>query len=466
MKTITRREFIKTAAAAMPVAAVGGPLFAAEKSAKRPNIVFMFCDDLRYDCIGANGNDIIHTPHIDSLAARGVSFDKAFVNTAICVTSRANIMTGQYAARSGLRHGGRVTASDQLTMTYHGILRSNGYQVGYVGKYHAGRPPKDFFDYNRAFPGQGKYKSEGKKHLTARIGDQALEALEQFSKNRAKPFMLTVGFKAPHVQDGSKPPFYLYDEKLTGHLYQDVVMPPPALDEPEFFQSQPTFIRDPKNLNRKRWEWRLKDPAQYQSSVKGYYRLVSGVDVVVGRVIERLEQLGLSDNTILVFSSDHGVYLGDRGLAGKWLPHEPVIHIPLVVFDPRLPIKQRGTRRTEMALTIDMAPTFLHWAGIHKPYRMQGESLSPIIFGERPAAWRTEFFYDHQYRPEIIPASEVVRTEKWKYIRYVGREPLVEELYNLVKDPLEAKNLATHHEFSEQLKLMRKKWADWRERVK
>ena len=433
-----------------------------------PNIVFMFCDDLRYDCIGANGNEIIHTPNIDSLAAKGVSFDKAFVTTAICVTSRANIMTGQYAARSGWRHGrvgGSLTPA-KLAMTYHGILKSNGYQVGYVGKYHVGSPPKDFFDYNGAFGGQGRYLISPSNHLTAHLGDQAMEALDQFSKNKGQPFVLSVGFKAPHVQDGNKPPFYPYDEKRTGHLYRDVIIPPAPLSEPEFFNAQPAFIRDSKNLNRLRWTWRLQDPKQYQRSVKGYYRCVSGVDLVVGRVIEKLEQLDLSDNTIVVFSSEHGVYLGQRGLAGKWMAHEPSIHIPLVVFDPRLPTKQRGTRRNEMALTIDLAPTFLDWAGIDKARRMQGESLAPIVRGKTPSDWRTEFFYDHYYIPDRIPPSEAVRTEEWKYIRYVQSQPLTEEMYNLANDPLEAKNLAGDPEFSEQLAVMRRKWAQWRERVK
>ena len=317
MRRLTRRRFIGKVAS-VSIALAANPLLAAQKPTARPNIVFMFCDDIRYDCIGANGNKIIHTPNIDSLAEMGVSFDKSFVTTAICVTSRACIMTGQYAARSGFRHGKKGPTLDQLrSTTYHGILKSSGYQIGYVGKYHVGSPPKNFFDYSGAFAGQGRYEQYGKKHLTMQIGDQALDALEQFSNNRDKPFMLTVGFKSPHVQDGSKPPFYPYDENLTGHLYKDVRIPPPALAEPEFFQSQPVFIRDPKNLNRQRWEWRLKNAEQYQRSVKGYYRLVSGVDIVIGRVVKRLRQLGLSDNTIIVFSSDHGVYLGDRGLVGR-----------------------------------------------------------------------------------------------------------------------------------------------------
>jgi len=437
------------------------------QAADRPNIVFMFCDDLRYDCVGANGNKIIHTPHIDKLAGEGVSFDNVFVTTAICVTSRASIMTGQYAARSNLRMSNtRGTLSpEKLAMTYHGIMKQAGYQIGYVGKYHVGNPPKNFFDVNGAYAGQGSYMSKKRGHLTAYIGDCAEKALEDFAKSE-KPFILTLGFKAPHVQDGKKPPFYPYDKQRTGHLYNDVTIPPAPLSDPEFFETQPDFIRNPKNLNRLRWTWRLKDPQQYQRSVKGYYRCVSGVDLVVGRVVKKLKDLGIDKKTIVVFSSEHGVYLGQRGLAGKWLAHEPSIRIPLIVYDPRLPAAQRGTRRKQMALTIDFAPTFLDFAGIPKGPRMQGESLVEILNGKPPANWRTEFFYDHYYKPGIIPSSEAVRTEEWKYIRYVHMKPVFEELYHLKEDPLEAKNLAKDPNYASKLEEFRKKWAEWRERAK
>ena len=438
-------------------------------AADRPNIVFMFCDDLRYDCLGCNGNAIIQTPNIDSLAARGVSFDNVFVTTAICVTSRANLMTGQYAARTGWRFGsmrGKSLTPQQLAVTYPGILREHGYQIGYVGKYHLGAPPDNFFDFNGAYEGQGFYLNPDlPEHLTAHMGTQAEAALTQFAENREQPFLLTVGFKGPHVQDGETPPFYPFDEKRTGHLYNDVVIPPPPLSDEAFFQAQPEFIRSSANLNRKRWEWRLGTPELYQQSVKGYYRVVSGVDLVVGRITEKLRDLGLSENTVVIFSSEHGVYLGQRGLAGKWLAHEPSIRIPLIVADPRLPA-QGGSRRQQMALTIDMAPTLLEIAGITKANRMQGVSLLPIVRGESPDDWRTEFFYDHLFRPDLIPSSEAVRTERWKYIRYVNREPLFEELYDLDNDPLEARNLATEASSQRQLAIMRDKWSRWRERVR
>ena len=451
----------------LSVLAIGALFAGAAAAADRPNIVFMFCDDLRYDCVGANGNKIIHTPNIDALAADGVSFDNAFVTTAICETSRSNIMTGQYAARSGWRMGKirGALSPEKLAMTYHGIMKKAGYQVGYVGKYHVGKPPKNFFDINGAYAGQGKYKDKKRDHLTAYIGGRAEAALEKFTESE-KPFVLTLGFKSPHVQDGSKPPFYPYDEKRTGHLYKDVTIPPAPLSDPEFFETQPDFIKNPKNLNRLRWTWRLKDPKQYQRSVKGYYRCVSGVDLVVGRIVRKLKELGIDKKTILVFSSEHGVYLGQRGLAGKWLAHEPSIRIPLIVYDPRLPADQRGTRRQQMALTIDFAPTFLAMAGLPKGDRMQGESLVEVIQGKSPQNWRTEFFYDHYFAANRIPPSEAVRTTEWKYIRYVQTKPVFEEMYHLKEDPLEARNLAKDPAYAGKLVELRKKWAEWRQRAK
>jgi len=171
----------------------------------------------------------------------------------------------------------------------------------------------------------------------------------------------------------------------------------------------------------------------YQHSVKSYYRLVSGVDRVVGRIVARLKQKGLTDNTIILYTGDHGFYLGERGFAGKWYPHEVSIRVPLVVYDPRLPAAERGTRRDQTVLTIDLAPTF---------------------------------FYEHLFKHRTIPCSEAVRDSRYKYIRYVESDPLCEELYDLEKDPDEAHNLANDPAHAATLERMREKWTAWHERAK
>ncbi len=436
---------------ALAILAVHGMGALAALGAERPNIVFFFCDDLRSDALGYMGHPFAHTPHLDGLSARGVTFHQAFATTAICITSRANVLTGQYAAKTGLRHGDlrkRALTREELDQTYLVPLAAAGYRMGYVGKWHCGEVPKGIFDYNAAFDGQGQFlKPDGSgTHLTRQIGDHAIEMIRE---DDGRPFFLCVGFKAPHVQDSGKPSIYPFDRELTGHLYRDTPIPRPALDSPSFFSGQPDFIK--RSLNRQRWEQRFSSRTRYETSVRGYFRLVSGVDHAVGRVLAALKDTGKDRETVIVFASDHGVYLGARGLAGKWLPHEPSIRIPLVVYDPRSPVSSRGSRDA-MVLTIDLAPTFLDLAGVPVPDAMQGRSLVPLLEGSEVAGWRTSFFYEHHFAPHMIPATEAVRTERWKYIRYLNSDPLHEELYDLQSDPLEERNLigSADYEFIHQ----------------
>jgi arylsulfatase A-like enzyme len=246
-------------------------------------------------------------------------------------------------------------------------------------------------------------------------------------------------------------------------MYQDAAIPPAPLSDPEFFASLPEFLKDSEN--RRRWELRFATPEMYQHSVKSYYRLISGVDRVVGRLVDKLKEEGLLDNTVILYTGDNGFYLGERGLAGKWYPHEVSIRVPLVVYDPRLPAAERGTRRDQPVLSIDLAPTMLEMAGVAAPVEMQGCSLVPLIEGADPE-WRAEFFYEHLFKHPRIPCSEAVRDPHYKYTRFVDVEPPYEELYDLENDPHEAHNLAGDPAHAETLRRMRAKWAEWRERVK
>ncbi|MFZ5828682.1 MAG: C45 family autoproteolytic acyltransferase/hydrolase [Planctomycetota bacterium] len=432
-----------------------------EATATRPNIIFLLTDEHRFDMLGAMGHKILQTPNLDRLASEGVLFNNCFVTTSICMTSRASILSGQYAARHGIWDFQTQFTPAQLADTYPGQLKQAGYWQGFIGKWGVGDPPTGLFDYDRGFPGQGTYepkKGENRPHLTIQMGDQALEFLDAVPQDR--PFCLSVSFKAPHVQDGDKRQF-IYEPDLKD-LYADVTIPPPPLDDPAFFEALPAFFKTSEN--RARWELRFT-PAKYQEMVKGYYRLISGVDRVVGRVRERLRERGLDQNTIIIFSGDNGFYLGERGLAGKWYGHEASIRVPLMVFDPSLPAARRGARADEVVLNIDIAPTILDYAGIQTPSRMQGKSLVPLVEGKR-VPWRTEFFYEHLFDHPKIPKSEGVRTPEWKYLRYVGTEPLYEELYDLTRDPQEAHNLAADPAYAATLDELRGKWAEWRKKAK
>ena len=197
--------------------------------------------------------------------------------------------------------------------------------------------------------------------------------------------------------------------------------------------------------------------------MKSYYRLITEVDAVVGRIREQLRAVHADDNTVIVYTGDNGFYLSEHGLAGKWFMHEESIRTPLVVYDPRLPGALRGKRRDEMTLNIDIAPTLLSLAGAPAP-QMQGRDLVPLLHGA-PAGWRTEWFYEHLYDFDWIPKTEGVRTESAKYTRYINTEPLFEEFFDLTSDPLEERNLAHEGVDEEQLSAMRNRWRIWREAV-
>lgn len=435
----------------------------------RPNILLIFVDDLDHRPFGFMGDPIIQTPNIDRLAEQGVVFRNAFATTATCVTSRGNLMTGRYAARTGIY----FDQFDELTprqaaMSYPAQLRQAGYHTGYVGKWHLGPYREGMFDDDQTYPGQGQfwseeYPPERGPHLTDRLGNQAVEMIHRTPAD--KPFAVTVGFKAPHVQDGFHPVEPYPASPATAVLYERDEMPVPPLSESEFFEAQPEFLQE--SLNRVRWEYRLGPPESlnFQRSMRRYYRMVTGVDRQLGKMMEALQETGRLENTIVVFTSDHGMYLGDRGFAGKWMGHDTSIRIPLIVHDLRLPASEQDAERDPMALMIDLHPTFLDWADVSPSDGVQGESLAPIVAGDTPDDWRSEFFYEHHSFADRIPRSEGIRTERYKYLRYLDSDPLFEALYDLEADPEEQNNLADDPEHTERLEEMRAKWEQWREEV-
>ncbi|OHB66100.1 MAG: hypothetical protein A2V70_06915 [Planctomycetes bacterium RBG_13_63_9] len=436
----------------------------------RPNIVFLLTDDQRWDTLGCMGNPIIRTPNVDRLAEGGIVFDNCFVTTSICMTNRACIFTGQYAARHGVISFQTDFTEAQLQQTYPGQLKQAGYYLGFIGKWGVGQPPKGLFDYDKGWPGQNEYFHQigpRRRHLTGMMSDQAMEFLDGLPADR--PFCLSISFKAPHVQD-NHPRQFLYDPELES-LYADVTIPPPAPEAAAVFDALPEFLKTSEN--RVRWDRRFSTPEQYQEMVKGYYRLISGVDGVVGRIVDKLRRLKLDQNTIIIYTGDNGFYLGERGFAGKWYPHEVSIRVPLIVYDPRLPADRRGKRCDQMVLSIDLAPTVLAMAGVKIPDRMQGRSLVPLVQGEQPP-WRTEFFYEHLFRHPRIPCSEGVRDGQFKYIRFIDpsidtlidTDPIYEELYDLAADPHEAHNLADQAEHAATLQRMRDQWKTLRQEAK
>lgn len=438
-----------------------GPTLSA---AEQPNIVFILTDDQRWDTLGCMGNPRVHTPHLDRLAEDGVLFANMFCTTSICPVSRASFILGQYGRRHGIEGFRTPLTDEQFAQTIHGRLRERGYRTGFVGKWGLGGDlPAEKFDDWKGFPGQGRYYPKGKvgqpgEHITARMGDQALEFLDGCTADR--PFVLQVSTKAAHCQDGADWQFQ-YDVKYE-NLFRDITIPRPETATEEHFRALPEFLQTSEG--RRRWKVRFATPEMHQKSVKDYYRLVAGIDEQVGRIVAKLRDKGLLQNTVLIFSSDHGFFLGEHGLAGKWFMHEESIRMPLLVYDPRLPESRRGQRLDEMVLNIDVAPTVLDMAGIEAPEEMQGRSLVPLLEGKDPD-WRDEFFYEHTFDHPRIPKSEGVRTGRWKYVRYTSVEPPYEALFDLKTDPHEERNLADDPEHADKLADMRQRWRAWRRRV-
>jgi len=226
------------------------------------------------------------------------------------------------------------------------------------------------------------------------------------------------------------------------------------LNDPEIFNSQPDFLKT--TINRERFFWRWNTDEKYRTNMRAYLRMVSGIDNAIGRFLKALEEQGLAENTIIVYSADNGYHMGNRGFAGKWSHYEESLRVPLIIHDPRVAKKQRGQVTDALALNLDLPATFLDWAGVDVPKRYQGHSLKPVVEKGKPSDWRTETFHEHFAVRNRIPAFEGLRNENFKYVRYFDHGNY-EFLHDLKKDPDELKNLAGNPKYAKVLKEMRER---------
>lgn len=425
-----------------------------------PNIVFFFADDQTTSTIGCYGNPVVQTPTLDSLAERGVRFDNMFVSHSICWVSRKTILTGLYGRSLGTPEKPDAARPDVAEELYSDVLRGAGYRTGYFGKWHAKMPkgfrPADHFDEFEAIGRNPFYKKmpDGSlRHETELIVDRGID----FVKNQpeGKPFALNLWFNACHAEDGDRRPGigHFAWPRAVDDLYEDLEIYPPRLNDPAIFDALPDFLRT--TITRERFFWRWNSPDKYQRNMRAYFRMVSGIDGAIARFVETLEEAGLADNTIIVYSADNGYHMGNRGLAGKWSHFEESIRVPLIVYDPRLPEDQRGRVTDAMALNVDLPSTFLDWAGVEIPDGYQGASLRPVIESDTPDDWRTETFHEHFAVRNRIPAFEGLRGEKFKYVRYFDHDH--EFLHDLEEDPDELVNLADDPEYADTLEAMRER---------
>ena len=490
MPAISRRRFLGTSVAALATAQLAR---AQENVAQRPNILFLLTDDQRWNALGCMGNAVVQTPNLDALARDGVLFTNAFVTTPICCVSRASILTGQYARRHGVQDFRRDIELESQDETYPALLRANGYCTGFMGKWGvaaAGDPiarAAQTFDFWAGDSGQSNYwherncpfvtsdgfstkaanlctcqppgvaKRPGPEAMTDRVHQETdiiPAKMDAFLRGRdaTKPFCMSISFKSCHEE-------WEWFSDATKDLYVDTNMPVPEDATQRAVDALPEFLK--KSLGSERAAKFIAEPEQLQTILRQYYRQITGMDLAVGKIRALLESQGLASNTVIIFTSDNGYCFGDHGISGKWLGYDPSVRVPTMVFDPRLPQERRGTRVDEMVLNIDYAPTMLALAGISAPKRMQGVDIGPLVRGES-VPWRDAWFFEHLYRHGgAIEPSEGVRTTRWKYLRYFNRSPVVEELYDLSVDPVEAKNLANDPAYVETLSEMRTRWQEY-----
>ena len=454
MTTYTRRDLLAMlASTAAARAAAGRP---------QPNIIYMMADDHASHAISAYGSVINRTPNIDRIAKGGVRLDNCFCTNSICTPSRAAILTGQYSNRNGV-----YTLNDRLDPARNHVakeLQRGGYQTAMIGKWHLASDPTGF-DYWNILPGQGVYNDptfikmgESKKYTgycTDLIGDFTLDWIKQ--RDPKKPFFAMCHHKAPHRPWEPGPKYK--------DLFNGQTIPEPA-NLYDHYEGRAKSVADVKmrvgeNMTKTDLKQDLPTDLKgdalrkwaYQFYIKDYLRCIQSVDDNVGRVLDFLDAENLASNTIVIYTSDQGFYLGDHGWFDKRLMYEEALRMPFVMRYPGA-IKPGSVNR-DITLNVDFAPMFLDYAGQKTPSEMQGTSFRANLEGHTPKNWRKAMYYRywmHNDNDHHVPGHYGIRTDRWKLIYYYGKPlnmtgahpPDTEaawELYDLRTDPHEMKNL-------------------------
>lgn len=456
-----------------------------QKTEQKPNIIFIMSDDHAFQAISAYGSELIKTPNIDRIGNEGVRFDDCFVTNSLCSPSRAVILSGQYNFRIGARDNSFSMRIDSGIVTFPMLLQKAGYQTAIVGKWHLLNIPEGF-NYYSILNEQGQYynpnfitngdTAQVHGYTTNIIMDKALNWLSSM-RDKDKPFCLMVHNKAPHrnwipdttdlheFSEDLPLPSTLYDDysgrgkaaheqmmeignnlHLGSDLKVDASAKGPRGNWPvgEFSRmdtaQRNTLIRfyanedarvDTSKMTRKEYvAWK------YQRYIKDYLRCIRSVDRNVGRLLSYLKESGLLDNTLIVYTSDQGFYLGEHGWFDKRFMYEQSLRTPLLIRYPAL-IKQ-GTVSKTMALNLDFAPTFLDLADVSKPGYMQGTSLVPLFKGDTPNDWRKAIYYHYYEYPgwHAVKRHYGIRTQRYKLIHFYYDIDQW-ELYDLKTDPNE-----------------------------
>lgn len=454
------------------------------KSTDPPNIVFIMTDQQRADTIAALGYDYMHTPHLDSLVNEGVSFTRAFCPASTCVPSRAAIFTGIYGHNTGCYtfH----PWAHQRTLVHE--FNDAGYWCVNIGKMHytprdapggfhervvVENPTNTLVESGQSDDDWGKYLSfHGEKrpnhrqktdpdwdkkfqcvpwHLDEKLhsdvftGDSAVSWIRSYANDK-QPFFLEVGFPGPH--EPWDPP-----ARLLEHYKDDSGPLPPSLKE-DLSKKPPQHRAHQEFMANAPGEAKIQMQDATEADVtrmrQHYFANISLVDEQVGKILEALEARGLRENTILVFTSDHGEMLGEHGMAYKWLLYDSIVQVPLIIVDPR-DTSRRGVRSEDLVSLIDLAPTFLEYAGVSVPTRMEGMSLVPAVRGE--PGLKREYVYAENN------TMLMCRSAQKKMVYYLGQEE--GEFYDLEQDPHEMNNLWDDPAFQDEITQWKAHLLEW-----
>ena len=441
-----RRSFLKSGAGALGSMALRGGAPAANG---RPNLVFMTTDGHRPDALSLNGNPIVQTPNFDRIGREGVQFTNSFVINALCLPSRATVLTGLYSHTTGCVDNNDREIPHNVPL-FTDLLRDAGYEVGVFGKAHVKYLGLRNFDYFFGYPGAStdyfwpvitegvNGKLSPPKVYDGYVEDVVMDrAIRWLKQPRDKPFCLIFWFQSPHA------PFFRPRRLLD--LYSGVTIPKPATfdDDLKGYPGKPRAFAEADDVigtYSRNSRTKSNCARSLEETVKDYYAGIVAADENAGKLFQALTDMRKLDETCIMFSADHGFFLGEWRKYDKRFMHEPSIRTPMLVRYPGM--IRAGSTAPEMVLNLDVAPTFLELAGVAVPPSMQGRSMVPMLRGERPHDWRKDWLYEYYEYPgsHDVRKHRGVRTERYKFIHYY-EAPEEFELYDLQEDPGELHNL-------------------------
>lgn len=436
---------------------------AGQASANRPNIVFLMADDQSTYSMGCYGTPGARTPHLDALANDGIVFDSHYDTTAICMASRANVMTGMFEYKTGCNFEHGALMREHWKKTYPMLLREAGYRTAFAGKFgfevtdvaeKKGDLPDGDFDVWGGGPGQTSYATKKNKsmaryaakfpHSTRSYGAFGRDFVTDSAKTE-KPFCLSISFKAPHHPVTPDPAF--------DDVYKDMTFSKPGNYGREFGAHFSLQSRQGRQYERFH-SWHYSD--DYDKVITKYFQQIYAIDVAVGMVRAAIKDAGVADNTVIIYTSDNGFMNGSHGYGSKVLPYEESTRVPLIMFDPRHSNSGKKLRCNALTGNVDFAPTILELADLPVPNNVDGRSLLPL-YDDPKSATHESLPLINVWGPQKVHSLAVV-TKDWKYVYWPwaeGEFTATEELYHLSADPLEITNVAALATDEKAMKAMR-----------